>query len=248
MTPLIETEHLQVRYGNLEVLRDITISINPGVFLAVVGPNGSGKTTLIKTLLGLIKPSSGTLRLARNQEDREGPLTIGYLPQKSTYTDPRFPATVQEVVASGLVFKKKAPKRLSAEDETSILDILRLLDIEDLRDKRVGKLSGGQQQRVHLARALIGNPSLLILDEPTGALDPDSRNCFYATLQHLNKKHRVTVVIVTHDSHSIADYADSILFLDRQVLYFGSMKAFHETPSSHHYFGNNHVHGEAACS
>lgn len=237
---LIQVEGLHVRYGPYEVLTDISFSVPPGDFLAVAGPNGSGKTTLIKTLVGLVSPAAGRIELHPQ-------VSLGYLPQKSTYVDPRFPATVREVVESGLLVHRKFPKRLSLQDEEKIQDTLQLLQIKELEHKRVGKLSGGQQQRVHLSRAMVDEPNLLVLDEPTGALDPRSRECFYSTLAHLNQTHGVTVVIVTHDSHSIGDYARNILYLDRRLIYHGSMQDFEETPSSQHYFGKNHQHGEPGC-
>jgi len=237
---LIQVEGLTVRYGAYEVLTDISFSVPSGDFLAVAGPNGSGKTTLIKALVGLTPPAGGRIRT--------GPgVSLGYLPQKSTYVDPRFPATVREVVESGVLVRRSFPKRITRRDEEKIQDTLRLLQIEDLADMRVGKLSGGQQQRVHLSRAMVDDPNLLVLDEPTGALDPRSRECFYSTLAHLNRKHQVTVIIVTHDSHSIGDYARTILYLDRRLIYHGPMKEFLEAPSSQHYFGRNHQHGEPGC-
>jgi len=173
---------------------------------------------------------------------------VGYLPQKSTYTDPKFPATVREVVASGLRVKSKGKVRTTLnKSKDTVGPILRMLQIEHLSDKRVGKLSGGQQQRVHLARALVGSPSILILDEPTGALDPSSRECFYTTLKKFNTENRVTILIVTHDSHSIGQYAESILYLDRKVLFFGSMEAFHAAPSSEHYFNHSHKENSHPC-
>ena len=238
---LIEVENLFVRYGIFEILSDISFSVPAGDFLAVVGPNGSGKTTLIKALIGLVPIAGGSVRIRPGN-------SIGYLPQKSTYADPRFPATVREVVASGLLVHRPFPRRMTPPDEIKVRDVISLLQIGELTEKRVGRLSGGQQQRVHLARAMVDDPSLLILDEPTGALDPKSRECFYSTLAHLNLKHGVTVIIVTHDSHSIGEYAGSILYLDRSMIYHGPMKDFDATPSSEHYFGRNHQHGESGCS
>lgn len=230
---LIEVINLAVNYGDFRALHDVNFSLNEGDFLAVVGPNGSGKSTLIKTISGLIKPNEGNIK-------RSSTLThIGYLPQKSTYADPRFPATVKEIVASGLLGNKRFPRFINDKDHNDIYEALKLLKIEDLQNKRIGHLSGGQQQRALLARALVSNPSILVLDEPTGALDPTSRECFYSTLQEMNEKHNVTIVIVSHDSHEIGNYAKSILFLDRQVLYFGDFDGFSES-SVAHYFHHNH--------
>ena len=239
MKTLIEARQLHVRYGMHEVLTDISFRVGSGDFLAVVGPNGSGKTTLVKTLIGLLKPTSGSILLEGAQLSNSS-RSVGYLPQKSSYTDPRFPATVREVVKTGL-------KHRIDQHHEQISRVLKLLQINHLADKRVGKLSGGQQQRVHLARALVGRPSLLVLDEPTGALDPHTRECFYTTLQKHNEEHGVTIIIVTHDSHAIGQYARSILFLDRKVLFFGSMEEFNQTPSSSHYFNHAHDEGATEC-
>ena len=242
----IDVNRLHVRYGPYEVLSDITFTVSRGDFLAVVGPNGSGKTTLIKTVIGLLKPASGTITFGGKTFSESG-LQVGYLPQKSSYADPRFPASVREVVASGLMVQRSNPKRLSAEDFQSVQSVLSMLQIDHLAGKRVGKLSGGQQQRVHLARAMVGKPTLLVLDEPTGALDPQTRECFYTTLMELNRTHRVTIIIVTHDSHSIGQYAKKILFLDRHMLFYGTMQEFHDGPNSQHYFNHSHTEGGRPC-
>lgn len=237
---LISVENLAVNYGDFRALHDVSFSIDQGDFLAVVGPNGSGKSTLIKSMSGLLKPSEGIIKKA------ESLTHIGYLPQKSTYADPRFPATVKEIVASGLLGTKKFPRFLNNSDHEAVNKALKLLKIEDLAYKRIGHLSGGQQQRALLARALVSKPSILILDEPTGALDPTSRDCFYSTLQEMNKNHSVTIIIVSHDSHEIGNFAKRILFLDRQVLYFGDFDGFSESNVAH-YFHHSHEEGGKKC-
>ncbi|MDR1625101.1 MAG: metal ABC transporter ATP-binding protein [Spirochaetia bacterium] len=232
----IAVRDLCVRYGQYEVLSGIDFTVPAGDFLAIAGPNGSGKTTLVKTLAGLLPAAKGEIVFAPG-------IKLGYLPQKTAYADPRFPATVREVVASGIAARKTFPRRLIPHDKERIEDALGLLQIEDLADKRIGRLSGGQQQRVHLARALVDNPSLLILDEPTGALDPRSRECFYSTLLHLNRQHGVSIVIVTHDVHAIGEYAASVLYLDRKVLFHGPLAEFEMDATPQHYFGMHRRHG-----
>ena len=232
---LITVKNLSVNYGDFRALHDISFSIEKNDFLAVVGPNGSGKTTLIKTLTTLHKPAEGTIEYENEK------VTIGYLPQKSTYADPRFPATVEEIVASGLMGAKRFPRFLSDEDKKAIDESLGLLDIDNLRKRQIGQMSGGQQQRALLARALVSDPSILILDEPTGALDPTSRDCFYTTLKKMNKEHGVTVIIVSHDTHAISDFANKLLFLDRTVLYFGGFKQFSEESMSHYFNHDHHI-------
>jgi zinc transport system ATP-binding protein len=232
---VITVRGLHVRYGQYEILSGINFTVPAGDFLAIAGPNGSGKTTLVKALAGILPAAKGEIIFTPG-------LKLGYLPQKTAYADPRFPATVREVVASGLAARKIFPRGLNARDKERIEDALGLLQIEDLANKRIGKLSGGQQQRVHLARALVDNPSLLILDEPTGALDPRSRECFYSTLVHLNRQHGVSIIIVTHDVSAIGEYAASILYLDRKVLFHGPLADFEAAAAPEHYFGMHRRH------
>lgn len=234
---LIKVENLAVNYGDFRALHDVSFALEKGDFLAVVGPNGSGKSTLIHTLLELKKQSEGTITFAAQKP------AIGYLPQKSFHADPRFPATVEEVVASGLLGKKTFPKRMQESDEKLVTDALCLLRIKEIRKRKIGSLSGGQQQRTLLARALVSNPDILILDEPTGALDPTSRDCFYTTLREMNNDHDVTIIIVSHDTHGISEFANKLLFLDQTSLYFGDFAHFTEA-NMHHYFNHDHEHKE----
>ncbi len=236
---MISVNNLCVRYGNFEVLHDISFTLENGDFLALVGPNGSGKSTLAKTLIGLLKPTSGSILFNGNRSGKSA-VTIGYLPQKISFSDSRFPATVEEVVSSGLLMIKSFPKRIVKADYALIDRALRRLRIENLRTRQVGRISGGQQQRMLLARALVSDPELLVLDEPTGALDPQSRECFYRTLRDLNRDNGVTILIVSHDSHAISNFARSILFLDREVLFWGSFGEFQARSSQKHYFGHQH--------
>jgi zinc transport system ATP-binding protein len=232
---IITVRSLCVRYGAYEALSEIDLDVPRGDFLAVAGPNGSGKTTLIKTIVGLLSPARGEVWLAQG-------VKLGYLPQKTAFADPRFPATVREIVTSGLAAGKAFARRLGREEEEQVENALKLLQIEELAAKRIGKLSGGQQQRVHLARALVDVPTLLVLDEPTGALDPQSRECFYSTLQHLNRQHKVTIIIVTHDSHTLSGYASSLLYLDRKIIFHGKPDSFEEELPRQHYFGVHQRH------
>jgi zinc transport system ATP-binding protein len=215
------------RYGTSEVLQDISLHIRRGDYIGLVGPNGSGKTTLVKIVLGLLKPQEGRVTLfgedccAFTQWHR-----IGYLPQKISTMNPRFPATVREVVAMGLLARKRFPKYLMRVDEQAIDGALELLDIADLKRRPIGELSGGQQQRVLVARALVNEPELLILDEPTTALDAETRERFFALLHHLNHVKDVTTVIVTHDVANIGRYSTKLLYVDKKLLFFGGFDDF----------------------
>jgi zinc transport system ATP-binding protein len=227
MSAIITIEDLAVNYGDFRALHNITLTINRSDFFAVIGPNGSGKSTLIKAIVGLVNAVEGKINIEKTEK-------IGYLPQKTETLDPRFPANVEEIALSGFRGrnKKYAKKRLEA-----VLDLLRITDI---RDRKIGQISGGQQQRAILARALINEPSILVLDEPTGALDPSSRECFYNTISDMNKK-GVTIIMVSHDSRDIEKYAQKIAFIDRTLKFCGNFADFN-IDAHKHYFNHNHSH------
>jgi zinc transport system ATP-binding protein len=235
---VLSIENLYFRYNSRDVLSDITFSISTGDYIGLVGPNGSGKTTLIKIVLGLLKPHSGKITLFGDDTKAfSGWHKIGYLPQKISALNPRFPATVSEVVAMGLLSKKSFPKHMNRSDNTTVDSILDLLDITNLRNKPIGELSGGQQQRVLVARALVNNPEFLILDEPTDALDPEMRDRFFALMDELNKKKNVTIVIVTHDMGNIGKYTSKLLYIDKKIIFYGSFEDFCKSSEITQFFG-----------
>ena len=227
----------------MEVLRSISVSVSAGDYLAVVGPNGSGKSTLIKALLGLVPVREGEITLfdtpqaAFDQWQR-----IGYLPQRLKAFNPHFPATVEEIVRLGLLAGKRFPRMRSRRDDAVVEETLQWLDIVPIRRRLIGELSGGQQQRVLLARAMVNRPELLILDEPTTALDPETREHFYGMVQHLNRNHGVTVILVTHDSATIGKYASRLLYVDKGVVFDGTFDDFCHSPEMAGFFGEHSQH------
>jgi zinc transport system ATP-binding protein len=235
--PLIDVQNLIVKYGNVEILQDVTFAVNQGDYLAIVGPNGSGKTTLIRTLLGLQQAAAGNITLIdQNVRTFNQWQQVGYLPQVSRALHEGFPATVREIVGTGLLAHKSFPKRLNRADQEAVEHILDVLQITSIADSMIGKLSGGQQQRALLARAMVSKPDLLILDEPTVALDPVTRNRFYDTIKELNKA-GTTVILITHDSATVGQFASHLLYLDRKVVFFGSFAEFCHSPEMAEYFG-----------
>lgn len=240
---VIRVQDIEVAYQASVVLEQTSIDVAAGDYVGIVGPNGSGKTTLVRTILGLASPVGGSVELfgtplRRFKQWRR----IGYLPQADTNLSGDFPATVEEVVSMGLLARKRFPKRLAKADRERVGETLERVQIPDLRDRRIGRLSGGQQQRVMLARAMVGRPDLLILDEPTVALDPETRSRFYETIQTMNREENLTVLLVTHDSGTIGRFASRLLYIDGRVVFDGTFKDFCESPEMAKYFGETSQH------
>jgi zinc transport system ATP-binding protein len=239
----IDIGKLSYCYNSIEVLSNISCDIGQGDYVGLVGPNGSGKSTLIKLMLGLLIPSSGSAMLyghsASEMKNRE---RIGYLPQKMSFFNPYFPSSVREVVTLGLLSGKKFPKRLNADDELRIDKAMEMLHISDIRHKMIGGLSGGQQQRVFIARALVNEPDLLLLDEPTTALDPETRENFFEILSTMNSQKKVTVVLVTHDIGTIGKYASRLLYIDKEVIFYGGFDEFCMSGDMTRFFGASSQH------
>lgn len=226
-SPLISVENVSFNFNGLEVLRDVSFPISPGDFLALIGPNGSGKTTLIRIILGILKPSSGRVVILGeewnqfNQWER-----IGYVPQKATHRDPYFPASVREIVAMGLLSKKRFPRFLSRQDETAIDRALDQVDMKALKSRRIGELSGGQQQRVFIARAIVNGPDVLFLDEPTAGVDAENQARFYDMLADLNQKKSLTIVLITHDIGLISRHINKVACLNQCLFFHGTHEEF----------------------
>ncbi|CAG7642492.1 metal ABC transporter ATP-binding protein [Paenibacillus allorhizosphaerae] len=203
---IVSIDDVFFSYENKPVISGLNFSILERDFVGLIGSNGAGKTTLLKMIVGLLKPSRGEIRLFGEPigqfRDWE---RIGYVPQKNAL-NPLFPATVREVVNSGLFGKKNMFKRLSKAELQKTDDALSAMRIEDLADRRIGQLSGGQQQRVFLARALINNPELLILDEPTVGIDAESQDSFFQMIRHMHQHHHITFLMVSHDMDMMKSY------------------------------------------
>ena len=248
---IISVKNLSVKYGSREVFSGVSFDIEKGDYVGIAGQNGSGKTTLVKAVLGLVKPDSGEIEIDGTPFNKfKDWYKIGYLPQSLALSKSIFPATVKEVVALGLLSRKSFPKRLNKQDDKKISEVLKILDIDGIKDKLIGELSGGQQQRVFLAHALVSDPEILILDEPTTALDPEIRESFFETLYRLNKDRKVTILLISHDVGHIGDYARKLLYIDKKAVFFGPFNKFCESEEMENYFGENlqhficHQHGE----
>ncbi len=221
MRPFVELEDVAFSHGEVRVLEGINLTVAPGDFLGIIGPNGSGKTTMLRIMLGLLAPERGSVRLfghapsAFRQWGR-----LGYVPQKAIL-DPGLPATVQEVVATGLVPSLGLFGRVGTAERARIAEVLGQVGMAAHAGARIGALSTGQQQRVLIARALVSNPELLILDEPTGGVDPEAQTSFYALLQHLNREREVTLILVSHDIGVVAKEVTKLACLNRRLIFHG---------------------------
>ena len=236
MNPIIKCEHTDFGYENHDAVIDLNLEIYPGDYLCVVGENGSGKSTLIKGMLGLLKPTGGTLTVA-DELKRGG---IGYLPQQ-TAAQKDFPATVQEVVLSGTLSRRGNRPFYSMAERKLAAHNLERLGIEHLKQKCYRELSGGQQQRVLIARALCATEQLLILDEPITGLDPSAIQDFYHLIKKLNKEDGITIIMVSHDIGNVISQANKILHLHRRVVFCGTAEAYRQSVAGKEFLGGDEV-------
>lgn len=230
--PQIECKNLTLGYENIPVVRDLSFSVEKGDYLCIVGENGAGKSTLMKALLGLHKPMSG--QIIRSDELNKG--TIGYLPQQ-TDIQKDFPASVEEIVLSGCQGGSGFRPFYSKAQKARARICMEWLSIGGLRKSCYRNLSGGQQQRVLFARALAASGDLLVLDEPVTGLDPVVTGEMYNLIKHINKVHKVTIIMVTHDMEGALNNADHILHLGDQV-FFGTVQDYLETEAGKGFASN----------
>lgn len=225
--PLIEIENVSFQYDYTQVLKNISFRVEEGDFLALLGPNGSGKSTLLKIILGLLKPMSGTIKLfgesSTTFKHREW---IGYVSQKSNAFNSGFPATVQEVVKSGLTKKLGLFKRPSSDTNDKVFNALKAVGMEAFVKRNIGELSGGQQQRVFIARALVSEPKLMILDEPTVGIDHENVQAFYDMLATLNREQGITMILVTHDVDTVSNRISHVACLNQTIHFHGFKNEF----------------------
>jgi len=234
---------LSAGYHGSEALKEVSFSVNAGEYLGICGPNGSGKSTLVKVILGLLAPDSGEVSLLGTpQASFKNWQRIGYLPQGLQFFNPHFPATVDEVIRLGRLAGKRFPKRFNREDAAAVERTMEWMGIAHIRGGMIGELSGGLRQRVLLARALVNDPELLVLDEPTTALDPETRESFYKLIYEMNRVNKTTVLLVTHDTATIGKYASHLLYLDKKVIFHGTFDDFCNSTEMTGFFGEHGQH------
>lgn len=192
MKNIIKLKNVTFGYSASTVIENVTLSINEGDFVGLVGKNGSGKSTLLKLILGQLSPDKGKLTIDKTQK-------IGYVEQVTVTSDNSFPASVQEIVSLGLYQTIGYFRHVNKKHKKMISNALAIVGMQGFEKKQLSFLSGGQQQKVLIAKALVANPDLLILDEPTTGIDKDSETEFIDLLHHLNRHHGKTIVMVTHN-------------------------------------------------
>lgn len=217
--PIFDVKNLNFHVGDQDILKNISLQVFSGDYIAIIGPNGGGKTTLIRMLLGLDKPTSGSIVLFGTKLSHfKAWSKVGYVPQRASLVDLNFPATVLDIVNMGRTAKRKLFSRLSQVDKDVVYDAMVKMDILNLKDKMVGTLSGGQRQRVMIARALASEPEILILDEPNTGVDMVSQKRFYELLEKLNKEENMTILFITHDIGVIADDIGRLFTINQKAL------------------------------
>jgi zinc transport system ATP-binding protein len=215
---VIKLENVTYRYNSDLVLEDISFKADEADLLGIIGPNGAGKTTLFSLILGLLEGYQGKITVFGEdiRNNRKVLKKIGYIPQKNII-DKGFPATVEEIVSLGVFERKTKDKIISAIKTVGLLE---------QKHKRIGDLSGGQQQRILIAKALVNEPQLLILDEPTTGIDLETQNKFYALLRKLNSENKITIILASHDLDAINKLANKIACINRKMSFHGDAREF----------------------
>ncbi len=209
--PALEFEGVSFTYGRAPILRQVSLCVHEGEFVAVVGANGSGKTTLMKLGLGLLRATEGRVRLFGGDLATFGAWgKVGYVPQRAVATS-ALPVSVDEVVLSGLAARARLFRRRGPEERQRLEHVLDLLGLTGERRSRMTELSGGQQQRALIARALVTAPRLLVMDEPTAGVDVDARGVLRDSLEHLVAAEGMAVVYVSHDPEGFAGLAHRVV-------------------------------------
>ena len=244
---IAEIDRLSYAYSGNLVLDNISFTIDEGDILGIIGPNGAGKTTLFSCMLGLLDDYTGTIKILDDIKKKKNSKVfknIGYIPQKKTI-EQNFPATVEEIVSLGITTIGKTSKE-------KIALALETVDLLAQKDRRVGELSGGQQQRVLIAKAMVNNPKLLILDEPATGIDLEMQNRFYSLLKKLNQENKITIIWASHDLDAVNRLATSVACINRSMFFHGKtyeffenpdlLKAYSESSMQAHMHLHNHTH------
>jgi len=224
---IVKLSSVSFQYEDKRVLEDISFALNRGDFVGIVGPNGSGKSTLMKLILGLLPATHGTVELfGQPLHTFRDWSKIGYVAQQAAHGAGGFPATVREVVSSGLVGKVGLFRRLQSHHHAKVREAVERVGLAAKLNDRIGSLSGGQLQRVFIARALVAEPELLILDEPTVGVDQESIEQFYDLLRSLKEENGMTMMMVSHDVGVMSQWVNKVACLQRSLHFHGTAHEF----------------------
>lgn len=239
---VLDVKDLSIRYNGYNAVDRINFTVDEGDLLGIVGPNGAGKTTMFRAILGL-QNYTGTIKMFGYEGKEYYPLLpiIGYVSQKVSF-DQNFPVTVKEVVSMGILSEKKMLKgalllqnygycwnrmyKKIPKDEDKVMEVLKTVGLESLKDRRIGELSGGELQRVFIAKALVKDPVLLILDEPVTGVDLEAQNNFYNILRKINSENKITIVWSSHDLEAISKLANRVACMNRKLFFHGEKEEF----------------------
>jgi zinc transport system ATP-binding protein len=230
----VELRDIVVKYPNgVFALEGINVNVDEKDLIALIGPNGAGKSTLLKVILGLVKPTSGSVTLFGSQDLEKNLKYVGYVPQSAQARDANLPFSVFETVLLGRTPLAGLFHGVGSKDREKATEVLKTFGIYDLKDRRIGQLSGGQSQRVFLAKAMVAEPKLLLLDEPTSGVDTTSKGEFYSILQQLNKEKGITVILCSHDIGVITKIANRVLCINRLQFFCGENADFSASKEIH---------------
>lgn len=231
---IVEIRDVSVKYPNEVLALDgINIDIDEKDLIALIGPNGAGKSTLLKVILGLIKPTSGSVKLFGCQDLSKNLKYVGYVPQSAQARDANLPFSVYETVMLGRTALAGLFHGMDAPDRKKVEEVLKLFGVFELKDRKIGQLSGGQSQRVFLAKAMVADPKLLLLDEPTSGVDTTSKSEFYKILERLNRERGITVILSSHDVGVITKIANRVLCINREQFFCGENVDFSASVEIH---------------
>lgn len=239
---IIDLQKVCFSYTNEEVIKDVSLQIHKRDYVGIIGPNGGGKSTLLKIMLGLLKPSEGSVQLfGTDIKQFKDWYKIGYVPQR-TYIEMNFPITVEEIVAMGRYGSRGLFHFPSREDKQKVHNALSQVEMLTYKDRQIGDLSGGQQQRVFIARALAIEPEVIFLDEPTVGVDVKTQKEFYILLRKLNKELDLTLVLVSHELDVVAHEATELGYINRTLEYYGEPTEFLKGAYFHELIGKGGLH------
>ncbi len=228
-SPIIEVRNLWFSFNGHTALKAVNLMLDAREFTAIIGPNGGGKTTLLKLLLGLLRPDQGTIRIF-GKSPGQAAHRIGYVPQEIGFNK-NFPISAMDVTLMGTLKSGKGWAGYSKNDRAAAEETLERLGMSEFRDRRIGELSGGQRQKVFIARAIVNEPEILFLDEPTASIDTKGQTEFYNLLRRLNET--TTILMVSHDLMIVSSYVSSVACVNQAVHYHNSAEITEEMLDMH---------------